>query len=228
LAFELLFIKLIKILKNKLNYIISPEIVSYNNFTPKLKIAILASGEGSNFQVLIDLAKKEELDIDIKILICNKKNAGCIKRANYEKIPYFICEESNCKNKDDFEKKIIDKLIENEVELIVMAGWMKVVTEKFITSFNRKIINIHPSLLPSFKGKSPIKDALENGVFITGCSVHYVVPEVDSGELIIQGAIQINKHESIDTLTRNIHHIEHLILPLAISEAGSIIRRYQG
>ena len=211
-------------MKKEQKYIISPEIISYNNFNPKLKIAILASGEGSNFQVLVDLSKKEELDIDIKILICNKKNAGCVKRATEEKIPYFICEESSCKNKKDFEKKIIDKLIENEIELVVMAGWMKIVSEKFIRTINKKIINIHPSLLPSFKGKSPIKDALENGAFITGCSVHYVVPEVDSGELIIQGAIAINRGENIENLKRKIHNIEHLILPLAISEAGSIIR----
>ena len=106
-----------------------------------------------------------------------------------------------------------------------MAGWMKIVTEKFINSVCKKIINLHPSLLPSFKGKNPIKDALENGSLITGCSVHYVVPEVDSGELIIQGAIAINKDESIENLTNNIHQIEHLILPIAISEAGFTVRR---
>ena len=206
-------------------YIISPEIVSLNNFKPKLKIAILASGEGSNFQNLIDLSKEEKLDIDIKILICNKKNAGCVRRAIAEKIPYFICEESTCKNKDDFEQQIIDKLAENNPEIIVMAGWMKIVTEKFITNINSKIINIHPSLLPSFKGKNPIRDALESGSFITGCSVHYVVPEVDSGELIIQGAIPINKDDNIENLTKNIHYIEHLILPFAISKVGSTIRR---
>ena len=212
-------------MKKKQNYIISPELNSFNRFSPKLKIAILASGEGSNFQVLIDLAKKELFDIDIKILICNKKNAGCVKRAAEEKIPYFICEESVCKNRDDFEKKIIEKLGEIDIELIIMAGWMKIVTEKFITSVNKKIINIHPSLLPSYKGKNPVKDALENGSLITGCSVHYVVPEVDSGELIVQGAIRINKDESVDDLTNNIHQIEHLILPFAISEAGFNIRR---
>ena len=206
-------------------YIISPELNSLNRFSPKLKIAILASGEGSNFQVLIDLAKKEEFDINIKMLITNKKNAGCVKRAIEEKIPYFICEESSCKNRDDFEQKIINKIIENDIELIVMAGWMRILTEKFINGVSRKIINIHPSLLPSFKGKNPIKDALENGSFITGCSVHYVVPEVDSGELIIQGAITINKDESIEVLTKKIHQIEHIILPFAISQAGFIIRR---
>ena len=212
-------------MKKEQKYLISPEINVLNRFTPKLKIAILASGEGSNFQVLIDLAKKEEFDIDIKLLICNKRNAGCVKRAIEAEIPYFICEESCCKNKDDFEQKIIDKLIQNEIELIVMAGWMKIVTSKFIDSVSRKIINIHPSLLPSFKGKTPIKDALENGSLITGCSVHYVVPEVDSGQLIIQAAIAINKDENIDNLTNNIHQIEHLILPFAISEAGFAVRR---
>tara|TARA_B100001121_G_scaffold275845_1_gene264600 strand:- start:111 stop:749 length:639 start_codon:yes stop_codon:yes gene_type:complete len=212
-------------LKKEQKYIISPKLNSLNRFSPKLKIAILASGEGSNLQVLIDLAKKELFDIDIKILICNKKNAGCVKRANDEKIPYFICEESSCKNKDDFEKKIIKKLIESDIELIIMAGWMKIVTEKFINNVGKKIINLHPSLLPSFKGKNPIKDSLEHGSLITGCSVHYVVPEVDSGELIIQGAIAINKDESIEHLTNNIHKLEHLILPIAISEAGFTLRK---
>ena len=212
-------------MKKEHKYIISPDLNSLYRFNPKLKIAILASGEGSNFQVLIDLAKKEKFDIDIKILICNNKKAGCVTRAAKENIPYYVCEESSCKNRDDFEQKIIDKLIDNEIELIVMAGWMKIVTEKFINTFSRKIINIHPSLLPSFKGKSPVKDALDNGSFITGCSVHYVVPEIDSGELIIQAAITINKGESIENLTKNIHQIEHLILPLAISEAGFNIRR---
>ncbi len=212
-------------MKKEQKYIISPKLNSLNRFSPKLKIAILASGEGSNLQVLIDLAKKELFDIDIKILICNKKNAGCVKRANDEKIPYFICEESSCKNKDDFEKKIIKKLIESDIELIIMAGWMKIVTEKFINNVGKKIINLHPSLLPSFKGKNPIKDSLEHGSLITGCSVHYVVPEVDSGELIIQGAIAINKDESIEHLTNNIHKLEHLILPIAISEAGFTLRK---
>ena len=212
-------------MKKEQKYIISPELNSLNRFSPKLKIAILASGEGSNLQVLIDLAKKDLFDIEIKILICNKKNAGCVKRANKEKIPYYICEESSCENRDDFEEKIIKKLRDSDIELIIMAGWMKIVTEKFINSVSKKIINLHPSLLPSFKGKNPIKDALENGSLITGCSVHYVVPEVDSGELIIQGAIAINKNESIENLTNNIHQIEHLILPIAISEAGLTLRR---
>lgn len=212
-------------MKKVQNYIISPEINSFNKFTPKLKIAVLASGAGSNFQVLIDLAKNKKFDIDIQILICNRKDAGCVRRAIDEGIDYFICEESSCKDKDDFEQKIIDKLLEKDIELIVMAGWMKIVSAKFITNINKTIINIHPSLLPSFKGKTPLKDALENDSLITGCSVHYVIPEVDSGKLIMQGALPINKDDNIDSLTKKIHQIEHLILPYAISEAGFHIRR---
>ena len=212
-------------MKKVQNYIISPEINSFNKFTPKLKIAVLASGAGSNFQVLIDLAKNKKFDIDIQILICNRKDAGCVRRAIDEGIDYFICEESSCKDKDDFEQKITDKLLEKDIELIVMAGWMKIVSAKFITNINKTIINIHPSLLPSFKGKTPLKDALENDSLITGCSVHYVIPEVDSGKLIMQGALPINKDDDIDSLTKKIHQIEHLILPYAISEAGFHIRR---
>ena len=212
-------------MKKVQNYIISPEINSFNKFTPKLKIAVLASGAGSNFQVLIDLAKNKKFDIDIQILICNRKDAGCVRRAIDEGIDYFICEESSCKDKDDFEQKITDKLLEKDIELIVMAGWMKIVSAKFITNINKTIINIHPSLLPSFKGKTPLKDTLENDSLITGCSVHYVIPEVDSGKLIMQGALPINKDDDIDSLTKKIHQIEHLILPYAISEAGFHIRR---
>ena len=211
-------------MKTDQKFIISPELKSFNKFNPKLKIAILASGEGSNFQVLIDLVKKNAFDIEIKILICNKKNAGCVRRAIEEKIPYFICEESVCKNKDDFEQKIINKLVENDVELIVMAGWMKIVTEKFINNINKKIINIHPSLLPSFKGKNPINDALKSKALITGCSVHFVDKEVDNGKLIIQAALSIKTDDNLVTLTQKIHNIEHKILPLAISEAGLVIR----
>ena len=207
------------------HYLVSPDLKKFNKFEPKLNIAVLASGEGTNFQVLIDLCKNKKLDIDIKLLISNKENAGCMKRAIKSNIPNFLILENNYENKEKFEAEIIKILKESNVELIVMAGWMKIASENFVNAFKDRIINIHPSLLPSFKGKSPIKDALENGAFITGCSVHYVVPEVDSGELIIQGALAINNGESLENLTKNIHHLEHIILPLAISQAGHMMRK---
>ena len=206
------------------HYIVSPDLKKFNKFEPKLNIAVLASGEGSNFQVLIDLCKNKKLDIDIKLLISNKENAGCIKRAKKSNIPNFLILEKDYENKEKFEAEIIKILKESNVELIVMAGWMKIASENFVNSFKDRIINIHPSLLPSFKGKNPIYDTLKSKALITGCSVHFVDKEVDNGKLIIQAALSIKKDDNLSSLTNKIHDIEHKILPIAISEAGLTIR----
>ena len=206
------------------HYLVSPDLKKFNKFEPKLNIAVLASGEGTNFQVLIDLYKNNKLDIDIKLLISNKENAGCIKRAIKSDIPYFLVLENKYENKEEFEADIIKYLKESNAELIVMAGWMKIASENFVNTFKNRIINIHPSLLPSFKGKNPIEDALKNNSLITGCSIHYVDREVDNGKLIIQGALSIKKDDDLNILTNKIHDVEHMILPYAVSEAGLKVR----
>ncbi len=206
------------------HYLVSPDLKKFNKFEPKLSIAVLASGEGTNFQVLIDLCKNKKLDIDIKLLISNKENAGCIKRAIKSNIPSHLVLENKYENKEEFEAEIINILKESNVELIVMAGWMKIASENFVNSFKERIINIHPSLLPSFKGKDPINDALKSNALITGCSVHFVDKEVDNGKLIIQAALSIKTDDNLSSLTNKIHDIEHKILPFAISQAGLTIR----
>jgi len=168
-------------LDRSFNYIISPEISEFRRFSPKLKIGVLASGNGTNFQELINLSKKEELDIDIKVLITNKDDAGCIKRAVSVKIPHKIIRGKDFSQKEQFELEIINTLNNFDVEIVVMAGWMKIVTPFFINKFKNKIINIHPSLLPAYKGGSAIEDCILNGSKITGCSVHFVDEEADSG-----------------------------------------------
>ena len=209
----------------KFNYIISPEILDFKKFSPRLKIGVLASGEGTNFQELINLSKKHKLDIDIKVLITNIDNAGCIVRAKNSNIPFKVIKGNNYSNKELFEEEIIKTLVDYDVELIVMAGWMKIVSSFFVNKFKNKIINIHPSLLPSYKGNCAIMDALSNGSKITGCSVHFVEAEVDSGSLIIQAALSILKGDNIKTLSKKIQTLEHKILPIAISEAGYLIRK---
>jgi len=206
------------------NYLISPEISNHELFSPKLKIAILASGEGSNFQKLAELSKSNKLDIDIRILITNKSDAGCISKAKKSEIPYTIVKSSDFKEKVYFEDEIIKTIKNYDVELIVMAGWMKIMSKKFVNEFKGKIINIHPSLLPSFKGNNAIKESLVSSSKITGCSVHYVEPDVDSGSLIMQAALSILDEDNIDTITKKIHLLEHKILPLSISQAGKILR----
>ncbi len=206
------------------NYIISPEISEYRRFSPKLKIGVLASGKGTNFQELINLSEKDKLDIDIKVLITNKEDAGCIKRAKNSEIPHKIIRGKDFSQKKLFELEIINTLINYDVELIVMAGWMKIVTPFFINKFKNKIINIHPSLLPAYKGGSAIKDSILDGSKITGCSVHFVVEEVDSGSLIIQAALPVLNDDNIETLSKKIQFLEHKILPQSISHAGFLIR----
>ena len=207
-------------------YLISPEISKLKEFSPKLRIAILASGEGSNFQKLIDLSKSNTFDIDIRILITNKPDAGCISRAKESNISYKIINNSDYKNKDYFEEEIINTLKSNDIELVVMAGWMKIMSSKFVSIFKNKLINIHPSLLPSFKGSNAIKEAMSNHAKITGCSVHFVESEVDSGALIMQAALPVSDEDNLETISKKIHLLEHRILPLSISEAGYVIRSH--
>mgnify|MGYP001307677355 CR=1 FL=1 len=207
-----------------INYIISPEISEFRRFSPKLKIGVLASGKGTNFQELINLSEKEELDIDIKVLITNKDDAGCIERAENSEIPYKIVRSKDFPEKELFELEIINTLIKYDVELIVMAGWMKIVTPYFINKFKNKIINIHPSILPAYKGGSAIKDSILNGSKITGCSVHFVEEEVDSGSLIMQAALSITEDDDFESLSKKIQILEHKILPHSISHAGYLIR----
>ena len=205
-------------------YLISPEFSKTSKFTPKLRVAILASGEGSNFQELIDLSKSNKFDIDIRILITNNSNAGCILRAKKSNISYEIIKNSDYEDKEHFEEEIINTIKKYDIEIIVMAGWMKIMSSKFVNAFKNKIINIHPSLLPAFKGINAIKEAITNGSMITGCSVHFVEAEVDSGSLIMQAALSISKEDNIDSVTKKMHLLEHKILPLSISQAGYIMR----
>ena len=207
------------------NYIISPEITDFRKFSPKLRIGVLASGEGTNFQELINLSENNNLDIEIKVLITNREEAGCIKRALKANIPCKLIKGKDFLNKELFESEIIKILSSFDVELVVMAGWMKIVSSFFVNSFKDKIINIHPSLLPSYKGSNAIKEALSNQALITGCSVHFVETEVDSGSLIMQAALPVLKNDNVESLSKKIQILEHKILPLSISHAGYLIRK---
>ena len=119
---------------------------------------------------------------------------------------------------------IMKKLEDLSVELVVMAGWMRIVGEEIINKFKNRLINIHPSLLPSFKGVDAIQQAIDKRVTITGCTVHYVQKEVDSGSIIIQAAVPINEKDSKETLKKRIQNMEHIILPIAIAKVAKKIR----
>ncbi len=193
-------------------------------YEPKIRLGILASGNGSNFEYIVKSIQNKKLNAEVTILIVNNPDCLAIKKALKYDIPYVIINHRNFKSRLDHDKLIMTKLEELSVELVVMAGWMRIVGEELINKFKDRLINIHPSLLPSFKGVDAIQQAIDNKVTITGCTVHYVQKEVDSGSIIIQAAVPLNKQDSKDTITKRIQDMEHIILPIAIADVANKIR----
>ena len=204
--------------------LISPLESQSNLVEPKIRLGILASGNGSNFEYIIKSIQKKQLNAEISILIVNNPNCLAVKKAIKYNIPYVIINHRDCNSRLEHDKLVMKKLEELSVELVVMAGWMRIVGEEIINQFNNRLINIHPSLLPSFKGIDAIEQAMDKRVTITGCTVHYVQKEVDSGSIIIQAAVPLKEKDSIETLKNRIQDMEHIILPLAIAKVAVEIR----
>tara|TARA_Y100001968_G_scaffold243656_1_gene227557 strand:+ start:262 stop:960 length:699 start_codon:yes stop_codon:yes gene_type:complete len=216
--------------QNNLSYdlneqsLISPLDSETPSFSPKIRLGILASGKGSNFEHIIKSIQNKQLNAEISILIVNNPNCLAIKKAIRYKIPYEIINHRNCSSRYEHDKLVMKKLEELSVELVVMAGWMRIVGEDIINRFKNRLINIHPSLLPSFKGIDAIQQAIDKRVTITGCTVHYVQKEVDSGSIIVQAAVPIKEKDNKETLKTRIQNMEHIILPLAIAKVAHNIR----
>jgi len=193
-------------------------------FEPKIRLGVLASGNGSNFEYIIKSIQKNQLNAEVSILIVNNPNCLAINKAIKYDTPYVVINHRDCDSRLEHDKLVMKKLEELSVELVVMAGWMRIVGEEIINRFNNRLINIHPSLLPSFKGVDAIQQAIDKRVTITGCTVHYVQKEVDSGSIIIQAAVPIKEQDSKETLRKRIQNMEHIILPLAIAKVAKKIR----
>ena len=204
--------------------LISPLDSDCNFFEPKIKLGILASGNGSNFESIFKSIQKKQLNAEIAILIVNNPNCLAIEKAMKYEIPYSIINHRYCNSRQEHDKLVMSKLEEFSVELVVMAGWMRIVGKELINRFNNRLINIHPSLLPSFKGVDAIQQAMNQKVTITGCTVHYVQEEVDSGSIIIQAAVPLKEQDSKQTLKKRIQDMEHIILPLAIAKVAKKIK----
>ena len=170
-----------------------------------MRLGIMCSGNGSNFENVVHSCPKH----DVVLMVYNKKKCKARKRAERLDIP---CVYS--KDEDD----IIKILHAYEIDMIVMAGWMRIVSKKFCDEFAGRIINLHPSLLPKYKGLHAVEQALEAGEMETGCTVHYVTEELDSGDIIRQQVVPILPGETIESLTRAIQQAEHDLLPLVINE----------
>ncbi|AUT03279.1 phosphoribosylglycinamide formyltransferase [Nostoc sp. CENA543] len=185
-----------------------------------LKLGILASGSGSNFEAVAQAIEDKQLNAQIQVLIYNNPSAKVAHKAANRGIETVLLNHREYKNRAAFDEEIVNTLRRYDVDWVILAGWMRVVTSTFIDAFPNKIINIHPSLLPSFKGIHAVEQALEAGVKITGCTVHLVCLEVDSGEILIQAAVPILPNDTAETLHARIQVQEHRILPQAIALAA--------
>ena len=181
-----------------------------------LKLGILVSGQGSNLQAIIDNIEKGILDAEIKVVISDKKNAYALTRAKKHGIFSCFINPESFKTKKEFEDKIVKILKEKNIELIILAGFMKILSPYFIKQYKNRIMNIHPSLLPAFKGLSAQKQALEYGVKIAGCTVHFVDEGTDTGPIILQRCVNVNDNDTLITLSERILKEEHKVYSEAI------------
>jgi len=177
------------------------------------KIAIFASGTGSNFQAIVDAVKAGALHVEVALLVCDKPGAPVIEKAEKENIKTFVFSPKEYETKAMFEQSIISELQLYDIDVIVLAGYMRLIGPTLLTAYKNKIINIHPSLLPAFPGKDAVGQAVRAAVKTTGVTVHYVDEGMDTGPIIAQRELQLTGEESLAEVERRIHEIEHVFYP---------------
>ncbi|WP_447977394.1 phosphoribosylglycinamide formyltransferase [Candidatus Nitrospira bockiana] len=186
----------------------------------KLKVGVLASGRGSNLQALIDAVESGRLQAEITVVVSNKKEAAALQRARQHGLTEVFLDPKpfagQANSREAYDAAVLDVLRKHEVELVVLAGYMKIVTRVLIDAYHNRIMNIHPSLLPAFPGLDAQKQALDWGVKLAGCTVHFVTEGVDEGPIIVQAAVPVVEGDTPDTLAARILEQEHKIYPRAV------------
>lgn len=182
----------------------------------KLRLGILASGGGTNLQAIIDQCLAGLISAEVAVVLSNKPQAGALDRARQAGIPVKIVEHRTHPDREAFDQAMVDILKNSGVELVVLAGFMRILTPVFLEAFPQRIMNIHPALLPAFPGIHAQRQALDYGVKVAGCTVHFVDPGVDSGPIIIQAAVPVQDDDDETTLSKRILEQEHQIYPRAI------------
>ncbi|MEM6597694.1 MAG: phosphoribosylglycinamide formyltransferase [Cyanobacteria bacterium P01_D01_bin.36] len=189
--------------------------------TAPLKLGVMASGSGSNFEAIAAAIRSGELNASIELVIYNNPKAKVAERAARLGIPAQLMDHRTFDSREALDTAIAAQFKTHKVNWIIMAGWMRRVTQTLLSAFPRRILNIHPSLLPSFPGIHSVEQALNAGVKITGCSVHFVELIVDSGPIVMQAAVPILPDDSVESLQARIQMQEHIIFPRAIALAAS-------
>ena len=177
-----------------------------------IKIAVLVSGSGSNLQALMDA----NLSGEIVGVISNKPEAYALQRAKQAGIATAIIEHKQYPNRESFDAVMHQQLLDWDVDLVILAGFMRILSAQFVQSWQGKMVNIHPSLLPNYKGMHTHQRVLNTGDVLHGCTVHYVTAELDAGQALTQGVLKVSLHDTVETLSDRIHMLEHLIYPQAV------------
>jgi len=185
------------------------------------RIAVFASGSGSNFQAIADAVNAGKLDVHIGLLVCDRPNARVVERAKQLGIPSFVFRPKEYESREQYEQEILQRLQELEIDLVVMAGYMRLITQVLVKPLYGRLINIHPSLLPAFPGLNAVKQALDYGVKVTGVTVHYVDGGMDTGPIIAQQSLDIIPDDTEESIAASIHLIEHVLLPQVIGQIAA-------
>ncbi len=193
-----------------------------------MKLGILFSGRGSNLQALIDACKDEKYPAEIAIAICNNPNAEGIAIAEAAGVPVQVINHKEYEDRDTFDAALDTTLKEAAVELVCNAGFMRILTSGFVKSWHNRQLNIHPSLLPAFKGLHVHDRVLQSGARLTGATVHFVRDEMDEGPIVAQVAVPVASDDTVETLSERVLKAEHQIYPMAIRLVAEGKARVQG
>ena len=181
----------------------------------------MASGAGSNFEALVRACRLGPLDASVELLVVNRADCGARGRAERLDVPSELLDHQLHPTRENLDRALINAFQAKGVDLVVMAGWMRIVTPVLIEAFPQRLLNIHPSLLPSFRGLDAVGQALAAGVCLSGCTAHLVAAEVDAGPILVQAAVPLLAGDNRSSLAARIQVQEHRILPLAVALAAS-------
>jgi len=186
-----------------------------------LELGVLVSGNGTNLQAILDAVARGTLDARVRCVISNKKDVRALDRARTAGVPALVIPHGAFETREAFDRALVTALHEHGVEWVALAGFMRVLTPELIRAFPGRIVNIHPALLPAFPGTHAVRQALEYGVTVTGCTVHYVDEGVDSGPIIAQRAVPVLPGDDVETLGNRVHAAEHELFVGVLSDIAS-------
>ncbi len=181
-----------------------------------MKIAVLASGRGSNFEAIAEAVKSGKINAEIAVLIVDKRKAGAIERAERFGINWIFVDPAGFPSREDYDRKVVSILKGIGIDLVCLAGYMRIITPPFVDSFKNRIMNIHPALLPSFQGLRAHERAIEYGVKVSGATVHFVDYGTDTGPVIVQAVVPVSPEDTPESLAKKVLKYEHRIYPQAV------------